>query len=118
MQSCIKKSIHTWSFQSQPLQAKFVADLQVLFALHPKSLLAGMDLDGVTTKSVEPIHTGTSKVDLFLELFEAADGSVVGQIEYDSSLWRASSIQAMATALHVSTAELQMFNHSFWGHLL
>lgn len=47
-----------------------------------------MQLAGLTTMSVEPIHTGRSKVDIFLELFEAPDGSVVGQIEYDSCLWK------------------------------
>lgn len=76
--------------------------LQVLFALHDKTLLSGMELDGVTTCNIEPIHTGSSKVDIFLELFEACDGTVVGQIEYDSSLWMRSSIQAMATAFSVS----------------
>ncbi len=75
---------------------------QVLFALHPKTLLSGMELDGVTTRSVEPIHTGSSKVDIFLELFEASDGSVVGHIEYDSSLWQRSSIVAFAAELNVS----------------
>ncbi len=74
---------------------------QVLFALHPKTLLSGMELDGVTTRSVEPIHTGSSKVDIFLELFEAADESVVGHIEYDSSLWQRSSIVALAAELNV-----------------
>ena len=61
-----------------------------------------MELDGVTTRSVEPIHTGSSKVDIFLELFEAPDGSVVGHIEYDSSLWQRSSIVAFAAELNVS----------------
>ncbi|KAL3155304.1 hypothetical protein ABBQ32_013085 [Trebouxia sp. C0010 RCD-2024] len=75
---------------------------QVLFALHDKTLLSGLELDGVTTCSVDPIHTGSSKVDIFLELFEACDGSVVGQIEYDSSLWLRSSMQAMATTFSVS----------------
>lgn len=76
--------------------------LQVLFALHPVTLLSGMDLDGVTTQNVEPIHTGSSKVDIFLELFEAANGSVVGHIEYDSSLWQRSSIAQFSAALNVS----------------
>ena len=75
--------------------------LQVLFALHDKTLLAGMELDGVTTRSIEPIHTGSSKVDIFLELFEAPEGSVVGHLEYDSSLWQRSSIQALSTAFSV-----------------
>lgn len=44
------------------------SSLQVLFALHDKTLLSGMELDGVTTCSIEPIHTGSSKVDIFLEL--------------------------------------------------
>ncbi len=61
-----------------------------------------MELEGVTTRSVEPIHTGSSKVDIFLELFEATDGSVVGHIEYDSSLWQRSSIVAFAAELNVS----------------
>jgi len=74
----------------------------VLFALHDATLLSGMQLAGVTTKSVEPIHTGSSKVDIFLELFGAPDGSVLGQIEYDSSLWKSSSIDAMAANLQVS----------------
>ena len=67
--------------------------LQVLFALHDVSLMAGMQLAGVTVQSIEPIHTGTSKVDIFLELFGVPDGSVVGQIEYD--------IEAMAADLQV-----------------
>lgn len=75
--------------------------LQVLFALHDKTLLAGMELDGVTTCSIEPIHTGSSKVDIFLELFEAPEGSIVGHIEYDSSLWQRASIQALSTAFSV-----------------
>lgn len=75
---------------------------QVLFALHDAALLSGMDLHGVTTKSVEPIHTGSSKVDIFLELFEAPDGSVLGHVEYDSSLWQKASIQSFVTAFHVS----------------
>ena len=61
-----------------------------------------MDLHGVTTKSVEPIHTGSSKVDIFLELFEAPDGSVLGHVEYDSSLWQRASIHSFVTAFHVS----------------
>lgn len=76
--------------------------LQVLFALHDKSLLSGMELDGVTTCSIEPIHTGSSKVDIFLELFETPQGSVVGHIEYDSSLWQRYSIQSLATAFKVT----------------
>ena len=76
-----------------------------MFALHDAALLSGMQLAGVTTKSVEPIHTGGSKVDIFLELFDAPDGSVVGQIEYDSSLWKRSSIDAMAARLQVSKKE-------------
>ncbi len=76
--------------------------MQVLFALHDKSLLSGMDLEGVTTRSIEPIHTGSSKVDLFLELFEAADGSVVGHVEYDSSLYQPSSIISLVNSLNVS----------------
>ncbi len=75
--------------------------LQILFALHDASLLSGMQLAGLTTMSVEPIHTGRSKVDIFLELFEAPDGSVVGQIEYDSCLWKQSSIDVMAADLLV-----------------
>lgn len=75
--------------------------LQILFALHDKSLLSGLELDGVTTCSIEPIHTGSSKVDIFLELFETPQGSVAGHIEYDSSLWQRSSIQALATAFSV-----------------
>ena len=70
--------------------------MQVLFALHDAALLSGMQLAGVTTKGVEPIHTGRSRVDVFLELYEVSGGSVVGQIEYDSSLWKRSSIKAMA----------------------
>ena len=66
-----------------------------------------MELEGVTTCSIEPIHTGSSKVDIFLELFEACDGSVVGQIEYDSSLWLHSSIQAMSSAFSVSLRLLE-----------
>ena len=69
--------------------------MQVLFALHDATLLSGMQLAGVTTKGIEPIHTGRSRVDIFLELYEVS-GSVVGQIEYDSSLWKRSSIKAMA----------------------
>ena len=42
--------------------------LQVLFALHDATLLSGMQLAGVTTKDIEPIHTGRSRVDMFLEL--------------------------------------------------
>ena len=61
----------------------------------------------MTTCSVEPIHTGSSKVDIFLELFETPQGSVVGHIEYDSSLWQRSSIQAMAAAFSVSLSCLQ-----------
>ena len=34
--------------------------LQVLFALHDKTLLSGMALDGMTTCSFEPIHAGSS----------------------------------------------------------
>ena len=75
--------------------------LQVLFALHDKALLSGMELDGVTTRNIQPIHTGSSKVDIFLELFEAPEGSVVGHIEYDSSLWQRSSIQALSVAFSV-----------------
>ena len=75
--------------------------LQVLFALHDKTLLSGMQLAGVTTRSVEPICTGSSKVDIFLELFEAPDGSAVGHIEYDSSLWKHPSINAMAVNFQV-----------------
>ena len=76
--------------------------MQVLFALHDKTLLSGMELDGVTTCSIEPIHTGSSKVDIFLELFEAPEGSVVGHFEYDSSLWQRSSIEALSAAFSVS----------------
>ena len=75
--------------------------LQVMFALHDETLLSGMQLAGVTTKSVEPIHTGSSKVDIFLELFGAPDGSATGHIEYDSSLWRHSSVVTMAANLQV-----------------
>ena len=75
--------------------------LQVMFALHDETLLSGMQLAGVTTKSVEPIHTGSSKVDIFLELFGALDGSATGHIEYDSSLWRHSSVVTMAAKLQV-----------------
>ena len=75
--------------------------LQVLFALHDETLLSGMQLAGVTTKSIEPIHTGSSKVDIFLELFGAPDGSVRGHIEYDSSLWWYTSILAMKDKLQV-----------------
>ena len=75
--------------------------LQVLFALHDKTLLSGMQLAGVTTRSVEPIFTGSSKVDIFLELFESSDGSAVGHIEYDSSLWKHSSVNAMAVSFQV-----------------
>ena len=75
--------------------------LQVLFALHDAKLLSGMHLAGVTTKAIEPIHTGSSRVDIFLELYEASDGSVAGHIEYDSSLWKHSSINAMAANLLV-----------------
>ena len=75
--------------------------LQVLFALHDATLFSGMQLVGVTTKAIEPIHTGSSKVDIFLELYEASYGSVAGQIEYDSSLWKRSSINAMAANLLV-----------------
>ena len=74
----------------------------MLFALHDATLLSGMDLHGVMTKSVEPIHTGSSKVDLFLELFEAPDGAVVGHVEYDSSLWQKASIHSLVNAFHVS----------------
>ena len=74
----------------------------MLFALHDATLLSGMDLHGVMTKSVEPIHTGSSKVDLFLELFEAPDGTVVGHVEYDSSLWQKASIHSLVNAFHVS----------------
>lgn len=66
-----------------------------------------MELDGVTTCSIEPIHTGSSKVDIFLELFEACDGSVVGHIEYDSSLWERSSVQALSAAFSVSPSSVQ-----------
>lgn len=83
------------------------SSLQVLFALHDKTLLSGMELDGVTTCSIEPIHTGSSKVDIFLELFEARDGSVVGHIEYDSSLWQRSSVQALSAAFSVSLSCVQ-----------
>lgn len=73
----------------------------MLFALHDAVLLSGMQLAGVTTKSIEPVHTCTSKVDIFLELFGAPDGSVVGHIEYNSSLWKEPSIDAMASKLLV-----------------
>ena len=73
-----------------------------MFALHDKNLLSGMELEGVTTQSIDPIHTGSSKLDLFLELFEVADGSVLGHIEYDSSLWQRASIVSLAAALNVS----------------
>lgn len=72
-----------------------------MFALHDETLLSGMQLAGVTTKSIEPIHTGSSKVDIFLELFEAPDGSATGHIEYDSSLWRHPSVVTMAANLQV-----------------
>ena len=75
--------------------------LQVLFALHDATLLSGMQLAGVTTKAIQPIHTGSSRVDIFLELYEAPDGSVVGHLEYDSSLWKRSTINAMAANLLV-----------------
>ncbi|KAL0031995.1 hypothetical protein WJX79_011002 [Trebouxia sp. C0005] len=90
----------------QQLLAFNAIPYQVLFALHPKTLLSGMELDGVTTQSVEPIHTGSSKVDIFLELFEATDGSVIGHIEYDSSLWQRSSIVAFAAELNATLAEM------------
>ena len=61
-----------------------------------------MDLHGVVTKSVEPIHTGSSKVDIFLELFDSPDGAVMGHVEYDSSLWQKSSIQSLVYAFQVS----------------
>lgn len=79
----------------------FLLWLQVLFALHDATLLSGMQLAGVTTKNIEPLHTGSSKLDIFLELYEAPNGSVVGQIEYDSSLWKRSSINAMAASFLV-----------------
>ena len=75
--------------------------LQVLFALHDATLLSGMQLAGVTTKAIQPIHTGGSRVDIFLELYEAADGSVMGQLEYVSSLWQRSTIHTMAANLLV-----------------
>ncbi|DBA78501.1 TPA: hypothetical protein ACH3X2_007989 [Trebouxia sp. C0005] len=79
---------------------------QVMFALHDETLLSGMQLAGVTTKSVEPVHTGSSKVDIFLELFGAPDGSATGHIEYDSSLWRHSSVVTMAAKLQATLEEM------------
>lgn len=79
---------------------------QVMFALHDETLLSGMQLAGVTTKSVDPIHTGSSKVDIFLELFGAPDGSATGHIEFDSSLWRHSSVVTMAAKLQATLEEM------------
>ncbi|KAL3134340.1 hypothetical protein ABBQ38_006597 [Trebouxia sp. C0009 RCD-2024] len=79
---------------------------QVLFALHDATLLSGMQLAGVTTKAIQPVHTGSSRVDIFLELFEAPDGSIVGHLEYDSSLWIRSTINAMAANLLATLKEL------------
>ncbi|KAL3130149.1 hypothetical protein ABBQ38_008458 [Trebouxia sp. C0009 RCD-2024] len=87
-----------WPFDAVPYQ--------VLFALHDAALLSGMQLAGVTTKAIEPIHTGSCKVDIFLELYEASDGAVAGHIEYDSSLWKHSSINAMAADLLATLEEL------------
>lgn len=69
--------------------------VQVLFGLHN----AGTDvptLPGVAVSAV-PIHNGTAKFDLNVELAEA-DGTVEGSVEFDADLFDAATVERMVEA--------------------
>ena len=67
---------------------------QVLFVFHSSGLIDDMELEGLQLESIN-VESRSSKFDLTIEFVEV-DGQLRGQFEYNTDLYKESTIQRMA----------------------